>query len=144
MSPWLSKNYLADWFHGGMLILWQHMLAYYLLYKIFSRELGYFKWVRSTVWKVSKYGVFSGLYFPVFRLNLKIYSINLYIVSKYRKIRTRKNSVFGHYLDAVKSPKDFTENLKNERDKFLKMGGKFSKKFAWKIKDKPQEIFSFQ
>ena len=28
-------------------------------------------------WKVSKYGVFSGPYFPVFRLNTEIYSTNL-------------------------------------------------------------------
>ena len=27
----------------------------------------------STAWKVSKYGVISGLYFPVFRLNTGIY-----------------------------------------------------------------------
>ena len=29
--------------------------------------------------KVSKYGVFSGPYFPVFGLNTKIYSVNLRI-----------------------------------------------------------------
>ena len=37
-----------------------------------------------TAWKVSKYRVFSGLYFPVFS-------------PKYRKIRIRKNFVFGHF-----------------------------------------------
>ena len=31
----------------------------------------------STAWKVSKYGVFSGPYFPVFRLNTEIYGVNL-------------------------------------------------------------------
>ena len=50
-----------------------------------------------TAWKVSKYGVFSGLYFPVFGLNTEIYSVNLRIQSEYRKIRTRNNSVFGHF-----------------------------------------------
>ena len=45
---------------------------------------------RTTVWKVSKYGVFSGPYFPVFRVNLRIQS-------EYRKIRTRKNSIFGYF-----------------------------------------------
>ena len=43
-----------------------------------------------TVWKVSKYGVFSGSYFPLFGLNMEIQS-------EYRKIRTRKNSVFGKF-----------------------------------------------
>ena len=33
---------------------------------------------------------FSGPYFPVFGLNTEIYSVNLRIQSKYRKIRTRK------------------------------------------------------
>ena len=49
-----------------------------------------------TARKVTKYGVFFGPYFPVFGLNTEIYSVNLRIQSKYRKIRTRKNSVFGH------------------------------------------------
>ena len=39
----------------------------------------------------------SGPYFPVFGLNTEIYSLNLRIQSEYRKIRTRKNSVFGHF-----------------------------------------------
>ena len=39
-------------------------------------------------WKVSKCRVFSSPYFPVFGLNIQ---------SEYRKIRTRKNSVFGHF-----------------------------------------------
>ena len=51
---------------------------------------------RLTAWKVSKYRVFSGPYFPVFRLNTEIYSVNLRIQSECRKIRIRKDSVFGH------------------------------------------------
>ena len=54
-----------------------------------------------TAWKVSKYGVFSGLYFPVFGLNREIYSVNFRIQSEYRKIWIRKNSVFGHLLHSV-------------------------------------------
>ena len=54
-----------------------------------------------TGWKVSKYGVFSALYFPVFGLNTEIYSVNLDIQSKYRKIRTRKNSAFGHFSRSI-------------------------------------------
>ena len=47
--------------------------------------------------KSAKYGAFSGPHFPVFGLNTDIYFVNLRIQSKYRKIRTRKNSVFGHF-----------------------------------------------
>ena len=36
---------------------------------------------------------FSGPYFPVFRLNTEIYSINVRIQSKYRKIQTRNKDV---------------------------------------------------
>ena len=50
-----------------------------------------------TAWKVSRYGVLSGLSFPVFGMNTEIYAINLQIQSKYWKIRTRKNSVFWHF-----------------------------------------------
>ena len=46
---------------------------------------------------MSKYGVISGPYFPVFGLNTVIYSVNLRIQFKYRKIRTRNNSIFGHF-----------------------------------------------
>ena len=49
-----------------------------------------------TAWGVSKYGVISGPYFPVFRLNMEIYSVNLCIQPEYRKMRTRNNSEFGH------------------------------------------------
>ena len=47
---------------------------------------------------MSKYGVISGPYFPVFGLNMDIYGVNLRIQSEYRKIQTRNNSVFGHFL----------------------------------------------
>ena len=38
---------------------------------------------------------FSGLYFPAFGLNTERYGVSLRIQSKCRKIRTRKNSIFG-------------------------------------------------
>ena len=53
--------------------------------------------------KVSKYGAISGPYFPVFGLNTEIYGVNLHIQSNLRiqsecwKMRTRNNSVFGHF-----------------------------------------------
>ena len=49
----------------------------------------------NTVWKVSKYGVYSGPYFSLFGLNTEIYSVNLRIQSEYGKIRPEKTS----YLD---------------------------------------------
>ena len=45
---------------------------------------------------MSKYGVFSGQYFPAFGLNTERYEVSLRIQSECGKIRTRKNSVFGH------------------------------------------------
>ena len=44
---------------------------------------------------MSKYAVISAPCFPVFRLNAKIYGVNIRIQSEYRRIRTRNNSVFG-------------------------------------------------
>ena len=48
---------------------------------------------------MSKYGVFSGPYFPAFGLNTERYciTVSLRIYSEYGKIRTRKHSVFGHF-----------------------------------------------
>ena len=36
-------------------------------------------------------------YFPVFGLNTEIYGVNRRIQFEYRKMRARKNSVFGHF-----------------------------------------------
>ena len=57
--------------------------------------------VNITAWDMSKYGVISGPYFPVFRLNTENYGVSLRIQSEYRKILTRNNSVFGHFLHSV-------------------------------------------
>ena len=46
---------------------------------------------------MSKYGVFSGPYFPAFGLNTEIYSVNR--KSIFRKMRTRKTP----YLDTVQA-----------------------------------------
>ena len=50
----------------------------------------------------ANHGVFSGPYFPVFGLNTDIYGVNIRIQSEYRKIRTRRNSVFGHFSRGYK------------------------------------------
>ena len=52
-------------------------------------------------WKVSKYGVSSGEYFPVFGLNTERYSEFLRIQSKCGKKRTRKCSLFGHFSHSI-------------------------------------------
>ena len=51
----------------------------------------------STVIKLSKYGVFSGPYFPAFGVNTERYGVSLCIQSESRKIQTRKSSVFRHF-----------------------------------------------
>ena len=67
------------------------------LYKqLIEGEINQHLTASNTARKESKYGVFSGPYFPVFGLNTEIYGLNLRIQSKYRKIRNRKNSVFRH------------------------------------------------
>ena len=71
-----------------------------------------FCWINVILWlysepfsvtarKASKHGVFSGPYFRIFGLNAEVYSVNLCIQSEYKKIRTRKNSVFGHFSRSV-------------------------------------------
>ena len=57
--------------------------------------------VTGTAWKVSQYGVFSGPYFPTFGLNTERYFVSLRIQCEWGKIRTRKNSVLGHFSRSV-------------------------------------------
>ena len=54
---------------------------------------------------MSKYGVISGPYFPVFGLNTENYGVSLRIQSEYRKILTRNNSVFGNSSRSVTKSK---------------------------------------
>ena len=55
----------------------------------------------GTAWRVFKYRVICSPYFSVFRLNTEIYDVNLRIQCKYRKMRARSNSVFGHFSHSV-------------------------------------------
>ena len=52
-----------------------------------KKTSSFFLCYTNTAWKVSKYGVHSGSYFPVFWLNADIHGNNLRIQSEYRKIR---------------------------------------------------------
>ena len=79
------------------------MKIYYIVWKFTVSKLQWMSWylIYYTVWNVSKYGVFSDPYFPTFGLNTKRYEASLCIQSKCGKIRTRKNSVFGHFSRSV-------------------------------------------
>ena len=78
-----------------------------------QKKLLIFTLFTHTAGKVSKYIVFHGPYFPVFGLNAAIYSVNLCIQSKYRKIRTRKILVFGHFSRSDSG--DTSNILRNNR-----------------------------
>ena len=52
----------------------------------------------------------SGPYFPAFGLNTKIYGVNIRIQFEYKKISTRKTSVFGHFSRIDASLKFFVQN----------------------------------
>ena len=54
-------------------------------------------WKTSTAWRVRNYGVFSGPYFPAFKVNTERYGVSLRIQSECGKIWTRKNFVFWHF-----------------------------------------------
>ena len=47
------------------------------------------------------YYEFIGPYFPVFKLNTKIYKVNLRIQFEYGKMWTKKNFEYGHFLCCV-------------------------------------------
>ena len=54
---------------------------------------------------MSKYGAFSGPYFPAFGLNRERHFVSLCIQSECGKIRAKKNSVFWHISHSVKREK---------------------------------------
>ena len=96
-SPWKhQKNYgflmfsggieLDYWFKMGKMNKYQWCVWYHTI---------------RTAWRVSKCVVFSGPYFPVFGLNMERYPVSLCIQSECRKMRTRKNSLFGHFSSSV-------------------------------------------
>ena len=105
--------------------LWRWLYPSISIYIYLSIYLSFYLSIcfamEGTAWKESKYGVTSGLYFPVFGLNTEIYSANLRIQSKYRKIWTRNNSVFGHFSrsEFYKWPQIYSEYYK-ERHIFTK------------------------
>ena len=69
-------------------------------------------------WKVSKYGVISGPYFPVFGLTFPIYTLNLRIQSEYRKSWTGNNSavwIFDYCQSNIYNFKSTTSAMQAQR-----------------------------
>ena len=87
-----NKIPVDSWFKLNILytFIWHHSLQMNTLCKFnfgfVSTEICH----PFTVWNMSKYGVFSGPYFPAFGLNTERYFVSLRIQSECRKIRTRK------------------------------------------------------
>ena len=95
-----------------------------------------------TAWKVSKYGVFSGPYFPPFGLNTVRYSVSLRFQSKCGKIWTRKKFriwiLFTQYNFGFwgKSWLNFTQNRSSHQRCSIKEGvvrnfAEFTEKHLW-------------
>ena len=121
MSLLAQKNYEADstmssWFWFYSCCMWLPVYLLILSVSTTESKIGANSCISIaneaiTAWKAftefflvlifwslrSKYGVFSGPYFPIFGQNTEIYSVNLRILSECRKIWTRKTSIFGHF-----------------------------------------------
>ena len=82
LSPFMS--YLCDLlsFSSSFFIIISHIIS------SVQKDL----FLCFTAWKVFKYGVISGPYFPVFGLNKEIYEVNLCSQSEYMKI-TNQNKL---------------------------------------------------
>ena len=76
-------------------------------------------WLRWTLrQKYPNKEFFSGPYFSVFGLNTEIYRVNLPIQSEYRKMQTRINPLFGHFLRRT-TPKEDKISTWLERYKIM-------------------------
>ena len=71
--------------------------------KLFFLSKNIHQFEHITTLKVSKYGVISGPYFPVFRLNTEIDSVNVHIQSEYKKMQAIDNFAFKHFSRSVLS-----------------------------------------
>ena len=105
MLPWLHQIILLSFLfrcagHWKVEILWRGILLL-CLFRIFryvvQQNLQHFLMDILWIYVFRHCRFISGPHFPVFGLNAEIYGINLRIQSEYRKIRTRNNSLFGHF-----------------------------------------------
>ena len=89
-------------------IVWNDSLPLYpspkQFHLVFRKHIQKSFKICSTAWKVSKYGDFSSPYFPAFRERY----LSLRIQFECGKIRTTKNSVFGHFSRSVESYDNIT------------------------------------
>ena len=82
---------------------WHHTFSC----RLFLQNIVIHFWIHlCTAWKVTQYGVFSGPYFPAFGLNTERYRVSLRIQFEWGKIRTRNNSVFGHFSRSAEYTSD--------------------------------------
>ena len=72
-----------------------------------------------TAWKATKDAVFSGPYFPEFRLNTERYGVSLRIQSECGIIQTRKNFVFGHFSRSVSGRKLIKDYIMTKKCGFI-------------------------
>ena len=81
-----------------------------------------------TAWKVSKYGVISGPYFPAFGLITERYELSLRIQSECGKIRTWNNSYLDTFHAVINAYFDqmFSKTLCKLVFKFLQAYGKWA------------------
>ena len=81
---------------------------------VLTDDLG--KGIMTIAWKVSKYEVFPGPYFPVFGLNTEVYSVNLRIQYENRKYGPEKTPyldtfhIVPHLLSKLTNPKTSSES----------------------------------
>ena len=77
-------------------------------YREFRSKPYYFLTINTTLltdytaWKVSKYGVFSGSYFPIFGLNTETYSLNLEIHARFIRKMTLTDEIKMTRLTKIK------------------------------------------
>ena len=77
------------------------------LYSLKTSENVWFPDLSPCVKNVQIWSFFWSV-FPTFELNTEIYTVNLCIQLKYRKIRIRKISLFGHFTHSVRSSRSQT------------------------------------
>ena len=123
---WLTKLKILLWKLGkAWKLVWIWSLSWEVFYQttlwMKANVMSNSKWhfpsfckflsdvTKTVFWESKKHCVksvqiwsFTCPYFPVLGLNTEIYGINLRIQLRYWKIRTRKNSVFGHFARSEK------------------------------------------
>ena len=99
LTPWYALRFSGNMACFIFIYLFIYFCSFTLLPTILSLFLGSNIYI---VWKISKYSKnFSGPYFPIFGLNIETYIVNFCSQSEYKKINTRKISVFRYFSHSV-------------------------------------------